>query len=245
MRSERDRDGSRWRCGAAVALALIAASPACADVYSFIGDDGVPRFSNVPDDPRYVLFLREPRPSRPNSTIGACGGQSLGDCAARAAAGSLAPPENGLLERRPYHGAVQAAAGRFRLDPALIHAVIEVESKYNPNAVSGKGAIGLMQVMPETGRRYGVRALELRVPEKNIATGAQYLADLLRLFRGDVALALAGYNAGERAVARYGETIPPYAETEAYVPRVVALWQALSAPGAEADASARSERPRR
>jgi soluble lytic murein transglycosylase-like protein len=138
---------------------------------------------------------------------------------------------------------VKAAADRFRLDPALIHAVIEAESKYDPKAVSGKGAIGLMQVMPETGRRYGVRAQELRIPKKNIATGAQYLADLLRLFEGDVELALAGYNAGEHAVARYGDAIPPYAETQAYVPRVVGFWKALRVPSA-AETSGRSARPR-
>jgi soluble lytic murein transglycosylase-like protein len=142
---------------------------------------------------------------------------------------------------------VKAAADRFRLDPALIHAVIEAESRYDPKAVSGKGAIGLMQVMPETGRRYGVKARELRAPARNIATGAQYLADLLRLFEGDVELALAGYNAGEHAVARYGEAIPPYAETQAYVPRVLGFWKALSVPGAgpEAETSGRNARPRR
>jgi soluble lytic murein transglycosylase-like protein len=104
-----------------------------------------------------------------------------------------------------------------------------------------------MQVMPDTGRRYGVRDQELRVPQRNIATGARYLADLLRLFRGDVELALAGYNAGEHAVLRYGEAVPPYAETKAYVPRVVSLWKTLSAPdaGPEAKTSGRDARSRR
>ncbi len=193
-----------WRGAALLAVALVAVSSARADVYSFIDDDGTPRFSNIPDDPRYQLFLKEAR------------------------AGLDSP----LLEARPYHAEVRAAAARFAVDPALLHAVIEAESRYNPKAVSGKGAIGLMQVMPETARRYGVRAHDLRVPEKNIATGAQYLADLLRLFRGDVELALAGYNAGEHAVARYGDAIPPYAETKAYVPRVVGVWKALRASGA-------------
>jgi soluble lytic murein transglycosylase-like protein len=202
------------------AWTALAAFPAGADVYSFIDDDGTPRFSNVPDDPRYRLVIREPR------------------------AGARGAPQ---LSVRPYHAEVMAAADRFMLDPALIHAVIEAESKYNPNAISGKGAIGLMQVMPETGRRYGVRPRELRVPAKNIHTGAQYLADLLRLFGGNVELALAGYNAGEQAVARYGETIPPFAETKAYVPRVVGFWKALSAPGAgpEVVTSGRDARSRR
>jgi soluble lytic murein transglycosylase-like protein len=201
--------GSGFRWALAAALALLAASPARADVYAFVDNDGTPRFTNIPDDPRYELFIKDPQAS-PRGSPGA-----------RAVA-------NPRLERRPYHAEVKVAADRFRVDPALLHAVIEAESKYNPRAVSGKGAIGLMQVMPETGRRYGVRAQELRVPARNIATGAQYLADLLRLFGGNVELALAGYNAGEQAVARYGQAIPPYPETRAYVPRVVGLWKTLS-----------------
>jgi soluble lytic murein transglycosylase-like protein len=213
---------------AGLTLALLAVSPARGDIYAFVDDDGTPRFTNVPDDPRYELLIRDPQ--------AAPGGSAT----SRASA-------NPGLERRPYHGEVRAAADRFRLDPALIHAVIEAESKYDPNAVSRKGAIGLMQVMPETGRRSGVRAQELRVPARNIATGAQYLADLLRLFEGNVELALAGYNAGEGAVARYGDTIPPYAETKLYVPRVVGFWNALRVPGAgpEAEISGRNARPQR
>jgi soluble lytic murein transglycosylase-like protein len=205
MRSVPLRKPRPWRA-AALALALLAAAPAHADVYGFVDEDGTPRFTNIPDDPRYALLIRDPQ-----AAPGGAGGA----------------PTHPRLEQRPFHGEVRAAAHRFRLDPALIHAVIEAESKYNPNAVSNKGAIGLMQVMPETARRYGVGAKELRVPAKNIAAGAQYLADLLRLFEGNVELALAGYNAGEHAVARYGQTIPPFAETKAYVPRVIDLWKTL------------------
>jgi soluble lytic murein transglycosylase-like protein len=212
-----------WRCVALLALGFVTAAPARADIYSFVGDDGTPRYSNIPDDPRYKLVFREPR--------------------ARPRAGLEIPP----LRQRPYQAEVKAAAERFRLDPALIHAVIDAESRYDPNAVSRKGAIGLMQLMPYTGRRYGVGPSELRVPARNIATGTQYLADLIRLFRGDVELALAGYNAGEQVVARYGNAIPPYAETMAYVPRVVGLWKTLSMPsaGPEAETSGRDARPRR
>ncbi len=244
MRGRADIPVLAWRTAALLVFAVLAASPARADVYSFIDDDGTPRFSNIPDDPRYKLFIKEPQAHQPKSALEACG---IGDCKLRVAVSreSLrAALENPRLQRRPYHGEVKAAADRFRLDPALIHAVIEAESSYDPKAVSGKGAIGLMQVMPETARRYGVNARELRVPARNVATGAQYLADLLRLFEGDVELALAGYNAGEQAVARYGDAIPPYAETQAYVPRVVGFWKALSVPGAAEDSS-RSARPRR
>ncbi|MBS1145556.1 MAG: peptidoglycan N-acetylmuramoylhydrolase [Proteobacteria bacterium] len=100
------------------------------------------------------------------------------------------------------------------LDPALVHAVIRAESAYRPDAVSPKGAIGLMQVMPETGRRFGVNDLD--VPERNVMAGTTYLRHLLDRF-DNVPLALAAYNAGEGAVTRYGNKIPPYPETQGYV----------------------------
>jgi soluble lytic murein transglycosylase-like protein len=84
-----------------------------------------------------------------------------------------------------------------------------------------------MQVMPDTGRRYGVKEKELKQPAQNIRTGAQYLADLIDMFDGDLKLALAGYNAGENAVLRHGRNIPPFAETQAYVPRVLRFYDTL------------------
>jgi len=214
------------------ALALLAAAaPALADVYAFNDEDGTPRFSNVPDDPRYKLFLKEPRRESPPKS---------GAIDARQRRALVNP----ALQDRPYHQQVKAVAQALVLDPALIHAVIEAESRYNPNAVSERGAIGLMQVMPTTGRRYGVSEQELRDPARNIATGARYLTDLLRLFNGDLRLALAGYNAGEAAVARYGNAIPPYAETKAYVPRVLGLWQGLQGPNAGAAMSPVDDRRR-
>lgn len=100
------------------------------------------------------------------------------------------------------------------LDPALVHAVIRAESAYRPDAVSPKGAIGLMQVMPATGRRFGVSDLD--VPERNLQAGTTYLRHLLDRF-DNVPLALAAYNAGEGAVSRFGNKIPPYPETQGYV----------------------------
>lgn len=100
------------------------------------------------------------------------------------------------------------------LDPALVDAVVRAESAYRPQAVSPKGAVGLMQVMPDTGRRFGVRDLE--DPDSNLKAGTAYLGYLLDLF-SDLSLALAAYNAGEGAVARHGNRIPPYPETQAYV----------------------------
>lgn len=100
------------------------------------------------------------------------------------------------------------------LDPALVHAVIRAESAYRPDALSPKGAIGLMQVMPATGRRFGVSDLD--VPERNLQAGTTYLRHLLDRF-DNVPLALAAYNAGEGAVSRFGNKIPPYPETQGYV----------------------------
>jgi soluble lytic murein transglycosylase-like protein len=133
------------------------------------------------------------------------------------------------LAALPFSAAVREAARRFSVDPALVHAVIFAESAYNPLAVSEKGAIGLMQVMPDTGARYGVKEKDLRNPVRNVLAGTRYLAELLELFEGDVELALAGYNAGEGAVLRFGRTVPPFAETRAYVPRVLERWQKLRA----------------
>jgi len=112
---------------------------------------------------------------------------------------------------------VEEIASRYDLDPALVRAVIEVESGYNPRAVSPKGATGLMQLMPATARRLGVR--NSFDPRENVEGGVRYLKYLLELFNGDKRLALAAYNAGEGAVFRYGD-IPPYPETTQYVYRV-------------------------
>lgn len=113
--------------------------------------------------------------------------------------------------------AVDSAAARQSLPPELLHSVIQVESNYNPNAVSPKGAQGLMQLIPETARRFGV--LNAFDPVENIEGGAKYLKYLLDLYKGDYPRALAAYNAGEGAVAKY-DGIPPYAETVNYVAQV-------------------------
>jgi soluble lytic murein transglycosylase-like protein len=110
--------------------------------------------------------------------------------------------------------AVARIASEHSLPPQLIHSVIKVESNYNPYAVSSKGALGMMQLVPETARRFGVR--NVFNPVENIQGGAKYLRYLLDLFDGSYPLALAAYNAGEGAVVRYGG-IPPYPETQNYV----------------------------
>jgi len=133
------------------------------------------------------------------------------------------------LAGMPFHEQILAAARAHGVDSALVHAVIAAESNYNTKAVSPKGAIGLMQVMPETGARYGVLRAGLAKPDANIGTGTRYLAELLEMFEGNLELALAGYNAGENAVIRYGMRIPPFAETRAYVARVKRIYAELRA----------------
>ena len=150
--------------------------------------------------------------------------RSLEPDAARRKAALAAKP---LLEGRPYRTSIARAADRYNLDPALLHALVKTESNYKADAVSRAGAIGLMQLMPETALRYGVRTDDLQRPEINLRTGARYLADLLRMFSGDLELALAGYHAGEWAVIRHGGRIPPFSDTRAYVPRVLELYESL------------------
>jgi len=119
------------------------------------------------------------------------------------------------------------------VDPTLIHAVISVESGYNPSARSSAGAVGLMQLMPGIARRYGVK--DRLDPAQNIQGGARYLRDLKVMFGNDLQLVLAAYNAGEDAVMRYGRRIPPFHETAAYVPKVLDYYRkfraAPAAPG--------------
>lgn len=120
---------------------------------------------------------------------------------------------------------IKGAASRNGIDPQLMLAVMKQESSFNSRAISPKGAMGLMQLMPATARRFGVR--DIFDPAQNIEGGAQYLRFLLDTFNGDVELALAGYNAGENAVARYGNRIPPYRETQDYVRKISAHYQRL------------------
>jgi hypothetical protein len=125
--------------------------------------------------------------------------------------------------RRSYTPLINHIAREQRLQPALLHAVVRAESAYDPQAVSSKGAVGLMQLMPDTAARYGVR--DRHDPRQNLRGGARYLRDLLVQFGNDLKLALAAYNAGENAVLRYGRQVPPFPETQAYVRKVTGFYR--------------------
>lgn len=123
----------------------------------------------------------------------------------------------------PYFDIIQEVARRYQINSELIKAIIKVESNYNPRAVSPKGARGLMQLMPSTAKRFGVQ--DVFDPEENITGGVKFLQYLFDVFgEENLELVLAGYNAGEEAVKKYGNTVPPYRETKQYVKQVMALY---------------------
>jgi hypothetical protein len=138
--------------------------------------------------------------------------------------GAAAPARN-ALEGRPFAELIEAVARDHGIDPALVHAVVKAESNYRPRATSQAGARGLMQVMPATGRDLGVAsAARLFDPQANLEAGVKYLKSLLARFDGDLPTAIAAYNAGPGAVARF-RGVPPFRETQDYVKKVLANFQ--------------------
>src|SRR5215831_12878764 len=137
------------------------------------------------------------------------------------------------LEQAPFGELIRKAAAKYQVDADLVFSVVAAESNFNPKAVSRRNAHGLMQLLPETARRMGVR--DIYDPAQNIEGGTRYLRDLLKLYDGDLALTLAAYNAGPGAVQRYGR-IPPYNETIAYI-RAIRKTYALRKSSGEKSAS--------
>ena len=131
--------------------------------------------------------------------------------------------KNFQQNRRQLAPLIRQQAREFKVDPALVMAVIHAESAYDKNAVSKAGAVGLMQLMPATAKRFGVH--NRTNAAQNVKGGVKYLRYLLEMFQFNLKLALAAYNAGESAVLKYGNNIPPYPETENYVEKVVAYYQ--------------------
>ena len=198
-------------CSVVAAVACLAAGPAHADIYGFVDERGVAHFSNTPLDHRYYLFKRERKDD-------AAPGSKLVVTNVPYSRPRRAIQVN-PAHRNEFGSMVSLTAKLHGLDPALLHAVVTVESGYNPKALSRRGAAGLMQLMPATAKRYAVN--DIWDPRQNLYGGARYLRDLLALFNNNLSLALAAYNAGEGAVIQHGNRIPPYTETRTYVPQVL------------------------
>ena len=214
-----------------IPMMLVLSGSVQADIYAFVDSKGVRHLSNVPNDPRYKLVMRTPtyrkesaKPSSSYAPLNLYGpGHTL--ITPTPPPGTARParlPRTAESNRQRLAADIHRIAAQHRLDPALMHAVIHAESAYNPQAVSPKGATGLMQLMPATAARFGVS--NSYDPVANMNGGARYLRWLLDQFQ-DTRLAVAAYNAGEGAVQRYGNQIPPFPETQTYVVRVLNLYQ--------------------
>lgn len=214
----------RWvalLCGMALACATQVAR---ADIYGYIDADGNAHFATDKLDERYRLFMR---------------GDGAFDSRELTAPAPQATPAEGLqryLSQHPnlkrFEPLLAQAAQEFAVELPLLKAVMAAESGFNPDAVSPRGAIGLMQVMPATAERYGLQGDQRKSltdklfdPKTNIRLAARYLRDLMRLFPDQPALVLASYNAGEGAVQKYRNSIPPYPETRNYVKLVTQFYQ--------------------
>ena len=198
---------NRFALTALAALALCTASTGSAStrIYKYVDADGVAHFTDVPDSRRYELFELTPN-----------GLTHSGD--------HYDPRLLALATR--YDAIIEAEAKSAAVEPNLLRAVIVVESGFNTRAISKRGAVGLMQLMPATASRFGVS--NRYDPRQNVRGGALYLGFLINRFRQNVRLALAAFNAGEDAVDRNGGQIPPYRETLEYVPKVLKIYQALT-----------------
>ena len=177
-----------------VATGIIARIAPCQmRYYSYVDEDGIRHFTNIPPVTR--VWELKVTGSEPAAAI----------------------PVSSKPKTEKFNPIIEKYARDYQLDPSLIHSIIETESDFNPKAVSPKGAQGLMQLMPATAKRFGVR--NVYDPEENLEGGIQYLNFLLDTFNGDVNLTLAAYNAGENIVQKL-KAIPPYRETRDYVRRI-------------------------
>jgi len=181
-------------------VSAIFINDAAADIYRYEDDEGIVHFTDAPTDKRFKVFMRDLKKDKLLRTTLSLAGAN--------------PTE--------YDAIIASSAQKYGVSPSLIKAVIQAESGYNPNAVSRKGASGLMQLMPGTAR--SLKVSNSFDPKDNVEGGVKYLRFLLDTFRGDVSLALAAYNSGLNKVAKYGG-IPPYPETRNYVNKVLAFMQ--------------------
>jgi hypothetical protein len=226
-------------------------NPARADVWGYIDSKGVAHFASEKVDERYELFFKS------NTAFDTKDGVPTSSTSAAATSTAKAEPETlrpvsvpagkskllAFFEVSPNFKSVRhhmrEASKAHNLDFELLQALIATESGFDTHVVSPKGAVGLMQLMPPTAQRYGVQGdlktpieKKLTDPKTNIKAGSRYLRDLINLFPGRLDLALAAYNAGEGAVQRHGNKIPPFKETQNYVATVMQIYRQLKPPAA-------------
>ncbi|MDX8378312.1 MAG: lytic transglycosylase domain-containing protein [Mariprofundales bacterium] len=193
-----------------IIVCLLSASIANAEIYKYIDANGQAYFTDQKKDSISYRLV-----SRITFTdFGVHSGNSQGF-----------DVEKFRANVRRFTPTINRMANAHSISPALLHAVVYVESGYEPRAVSSSGCIGLMQLKPSTATEYGVR--DIWDPEQNIRGGAKYLNYLLDLFDGNLRLAVASYNAGQNAVLRHNSTIPPYPETQRYVKKVIKRYRYL------------------
>ena len=232
-------DPSKLRA-ALLALALLPALPALADVWGYIDARGVAHFATEKLDERYELFYKGQDSFDTREGVGAFNPPPPLPAPVAEVVPRAARLQN-YFEVSPtykvYKTHLREAARRHGIDLELLQALIAAESGFDHQAVSPKGAVGLMQIMPATAERYGLTGDEkapveakLTDPKTNIGIGTRYLRFLLDLFPGQLDLALASYNAGEGAVQRAGNRIPNYKETQGYVTTVMQLYRSLKPP---------------
>jgi soluble lytic murein transglycosylase-like protein len=187
----------------------------------------------VKRDPRTGKMVPVAAPPDPKETAPAMAAQAAGGAGVPAPVAAAAAPARPRNEAQPAAGAprqgadksvddiIDGAAEKHAVDPHLVRAIVKVESNFNPGAISRKGAMGLMQLIPQTARRLGVS--DIFDPQENVDAGVRYLKYLLALYNGNLRLSLAAYNAGEKAVDRHSG-IPPYPETRQYVNKISSLY---------------------
>lgn len=201
-----------WALLALAAMSVLS-TPCAADIWGYVDENGVAHLSDRPLNERYLLFKKEaPRPQAEAFTPPPMVVEKPAF-----AMGPLIPVSAAI--RAQFAPLIAKVARETNLDASLLHAIITVESGYNPQAKSPAGAIGLMQLIPDTAARFGVK--DIWDPLENLRGGARYLRFLLAMFNNNLDLVLAAYNAGEGAVQQAGNKIPNYAETKAYVPSVL------------------------
>jgi soluble lytic murein transglycosylase-like protein len=205
-------------------------------VWVHVDANGVTHFASEQMDDRYALFYRSPAPTQSGDATAAAQAPSR-PAELKDVRPSLATYFESSPRYRQLQPLIREAARIYRIDYELLQGLIAVESAFAPEIVSNKGAIGLMQVLPDTARRFGVDSdrwssveSKLKNPRMNLQLGSRYLRFLIDLFPGRLDLALASYNAGEGAVQKAGNAIPNFRETQHYVATVTQLYTLLKPP---------------